>query len=123
MRVAGKTSLRMLRAEDRRHRSAAINALMPIMNAYVAKEITAEEYESFVGESYSATINRQFSYQLQDARDAARNNEEDGLIDSEEMAKLMARLDAAGCPQDGNGSTLAEMVTMPDGEDEEDEEE
>lgn len=105
--------MRLLRVEDKRHRAAAINALTPVMNAYTAGEITAEEYESFVGESYAMTLNRQFNYQLQDARDAARNNEEDGLIDSEAFIELMSRLDAAGCPQDGNGSTLAEMVTMP----------
>lgn len=118
LQAVSRTSLRLMRAEDRRHRSAAIQALTPVMNALIAKEITAEEYQSFVGETYAQTLTRQFVYQLQDARDVARNHAEDGLIDGEEMAKLMARLDAAGCPMDGDGTTLAETVTMPSVDDE-----
>lgn len=121
MQTVSKQVLALMRQEDKRHRTAAIQALQPALQAYATGRISAEEYEAFVGESYAQTLTRKFSYELQDARDAAKASIENGLTTNEEMAELMRRLDAAGCPAEGNGTTLAETVKVPvpeaDGED------
>lgn len=113
MQNVSKQVVALMRQEDRRHRIAAIQALQPVMQAYASGRISAEEYQAFVGETYAQTLARKFTYDLQDARDAAKTSVENGLTTNEEMAELMRRLDAAGCPPEGNGTTLAETVTMP----------
>lgn len=117
LQQACHSTLNALRAVDKGYRNSAISALSPMMLAVERGDITTEEYEAFVGESYADTLNRKFTYQLMDARDAAESSNEKGVISAEEMAALMARLDAAGCPPRGDMSTLAERVTMPPDED------
>lgn len=113
MQTVSKQVLALMRQEDKRHRTAAIQALQPALQAYATGRISAEEYEAFVGESYAQTLTRKFSYELQDARDAVKASIDNGLATNEEMAELMRRLDAAGCPPEGNGTTLAETVRVP----------
>lgn len=110
VRNACKQAVQMLRKADIYYRSQAVNALQPIMNGYVSGAITAEEYEAATGETYAQTLHRQFSAELANAKDRAMTESERGKITEGELAELLARYDAAGCP---GGSTLAATVTIP----------
>lgn len=110
VRNACKQAVQRLRQADISYRTQAINALQPIMAVYANGSITAEEYEAATGETYAQTLHRQFSVELANAKDRAMAESERGKITEGELAELLARYNAAGCP---GGSTLADTVTIP----------
>lgn len=110
IRNACKQAVMMLRTVDMNYRSAAINALQPLMRAYISGTITPEEYEAATGETYAQTLHRQFTLELANAKDRAMGDADRGKISEEELKELLSRFDAAGAPE---SSALANSVTIP----------
>lgn len=110
IRNACKQAVTRLRSAEQTYRLGVINALQPLINAYLNGTITLEEYEAATGETYAQTLQRQFTLDLANAKDRAMADAENGKISEEDLKELLARFDAAGAPE---SSSLVSSVTIP----------